>query len=199
MNFRNTIPAALLLGTLAAPVFAQGTPSPQAAQDAAINAREQQRIDAGLKSGQLSTEEAARLEKQQSHIEQQEQRDMKNGAPTPAEQARIHQQQEQASKDIHEYKNDAVHGNPNAESSQRLQSDIQRNASQQQRISNGLQSGALNNREAGSLEHGQADSNRLEEHAAANGHVNAHQQAEISRSETHQSQNIHAKKQSGQR
>jgi len=196
MKLRSTTLMALMLGTAGTPAFAQDE---AAARDAAINAQQQQRIDDGLKSGALSSEEAARLEKQQSHIEQQEQRDLKNGTLTSAEQARIHQQQEQASKDIHEYKNDEVHGNPQARSSQRLQADIQRNADQQQRISSGLQSGALNDKEAGSLEHGQAYSNRLEEHAAANGHVNAHQQAEIGRAETRQSRNIHAKKQGGAR
>jgi hypothetical protein len=189
-----------LFAVLSLPALAQTTSTStnptnqEGAHDAAINAVEQQRIQQGLKSGQLSTEEAARLEKQQSHIEQMEQRDLKNGNLTPTEQAHIHEEQMKASKDIHEYKNDATHGNPNAESSQRLQSDIGRNASQQERISSGLSGGALNAKEAGSLEHGQAYSNHLEEHAAANGHVNAHQQAEIKASEAHQSHNIYAKK-----
>jgi hypothetical protein len=75
-----------------------------------------------------------------------------------------------------------------------MQTDVQRNANQQQRIANGMNSGALTNKEAGSLERGQAHVNRREANAAANGHVGAGEQRRIQRSENHQSNRIYNKK-----
>ena len=71
---------------------------------------------------------------------------------------------------------------------------MQRNANQQQRIANGVNSGRLTNREAGHLEGGQARINRNEANAAANGHVGAKEQAHIQGRENHQSRRIYDKK-----
>ena len=75
-----------------------------------------------------------------------------------------------------------------------MQSDVQRNVNQQQRIANGINNGSLTNREAGSLERGQAHVDRKEANAAANGHVGAGEQRRIQGSENHQSNRIYNKK-----
>ena len=77
---------------------------------------------------------------------------------------------------------------------QNAQEDQQRNVNQQERIEQGLQSGQLSTKEAGSLERGQAHVDRKEANAAANGHVGAGEQRRIQGSENHQSNRIYNKK-----
>jgi len=52
-----------------------------------------------------------------------------------------------------------------------MQADVQRNINQQQRIEQGVKSGALTTREAGRLERGQARVDSAEARAGADGHV----------------------------
>jgi hypothetical protein len=85
-------------------------------------------------------------------------------------------------------------GNPHALSSQRLRADVARNVTQQQRIQQGLHSGALTGREATRLEHGQARVHRIEANAAADGHVGVVEQARIQSVESRQSRRIFRKK-----
>jgi hypothetical protein len=165
-----------------------------AEQDQQRDVNQQQRIEQGLKSGQLSTKEAGSLERQQQHIDKMEAHDMKNGAITPAEQARLNAAQNRASNNIYADKHNGVTGNPNSASSQRMQADVQRNVNQQQRIQNGMDNGSLTNREAGKLERGQARVNGREANAAADGHVGAAEQRGIQRSENRQSGRIYRKK-----
>jgi hypothetical protein len=165
-----------------------------AEQDQQRDVNQQQRIEQGLQSGQLSTKEAGSLERQQQHIDKMEAHDMKNGAITPAEQARLNAAQNRASNNIYADKHNGVTGNPNSASSQRMQADVQRNVNQQQRIQNGMDNGSLTNREAGKLEHGQARVNGREANAAADGHVGAAEQRGIQRSENRQSGRIYRKK-----
>lgn len=180
--------------TLASAAAAQAQEQP-AAVAAQRDANQQERIEQGLQSGQLSTREAGQLERDEQHLDRTEARDLKSGgALSPREKAQITHQQNQVSRDIYRDKHNAVTGNPNSASSQRLQADAQRNANQQQRIANGINSGRLTNKEAGHLEGGQARINRNEANAAANGHVGAHEQEHIQGRENHQSKRIYDKK-----
>jgi len=166
-----------------------------AAVEAQRDANQQERIEQGLQSGQLSSKEAGQLERKEQRSDRQEARDLKQGGTlTPQEKARINSEQNQVSRGIYREKHNAVTGNPNSASSQRLQADVQRDANQQQRIANGINSGQLTNKEAGHLEAGQARVNRAEANAAANGHVGAAEQARIQGKENHQSKRIYDKK-----
>jgi hypothetical protein len=165
-----------------------------AEQDQQRNVNQQQRIEQGLQSGQLSTKEAGSLERQEKHVDNMEARDLKNGSMSAGEQARLNAAQNKVSSDIYADKHNGVTGNPNSASSQRMQSDVQRNVNQQQRIQNGMDNGSLTNREAGSLERGQARVNGREANAAANGHVGAAEQRGIQRSENRQSRRVYRKK-----
>ncbi len=188
---RHMLALALALAFSAA-TQAQEQPAAVAAQR---DANQQERIEQGLQSGQLNTREAGQLERQEQHIDQQEARDLKKGgALTPQEKANITREQNAVSRDIYQDKHNAVTGNPNSASSQRLQADVQRNANQQQRIATGINNGSLSNKEAGHLESGQARVNRNEANAAANGHVGAREQAHIQGRENHQSGKIYNKK-----
>jgi hypothetical protein len=163
-------------------------------QDQQRDVNQQQRIDEGLKSGSLSTREAGQLERDEQHVDKMQARDLKNGSINPSEQARLNEAQDKASRDISADKHNGATGNPNSASSGRMQADVQRNVDQQQRIANGTKSGALTNREAGSLERGQAHVDRKEANAAASGRVGAAEQRNVQRSENRQSGRIYRKK-----
>jgi hypothetical protein len=177
---------------MAGPVLAQ-TSATQVQRDE----NQQQRIEQGLQSGQLSTHEAAQLEHGEAHIDRMEANDMKNGPETGAEKAQIQSAQNRESAAIYADKHNAVTGNPNSASSQRMQADVQRNVNQEGRIEQGIKSGQLTNREAGSLERGQGHVDRLEARAGANGHVGRNEQARIQGAENRQSARIYNKKHNG--
>jgi hypothetical protein len=119
---------------------------------------------------------------------------MRNGPLTAGEKAQIQREQNHVSNDIYNDKHNGVTGNPNSASSQRMQADVQRNINQEARINQGIRSGQLTNKEAGSLEHGQAHVDRAEARAGANGHVGAGEQARIQNKENRQSARIYNKK-----
>jgi hypothetical protein len=186
---------AMYLGVIVAGILSTAAGAQTTAeQDQQRDVNQQERIEQGLQSGQLSTHEAGQLERQQQHIDNMEAHDLKNGSISPGEQARLNAAQNRASGAIAADKHNGVTGNPDSASSQRMQADVQRNVNQQQRVANGMNSGALTNREAGSLERGQAKVDRREANAAANGHVGAAEQRGIQRSENHQSARIYRKK-----
>ena len=155
---------------------------------------QQNRIEQGLQSGELNTREAGRLEHQEATVEKMQSNALKDGSLSDAEKARLQRAQNKVSSDIYRDKHNAALGNPNSASSKRMQADVQRNANQQTRIEQGVQSGALTNREAASLERGQAHVNRAEGRAAADGHVGPVEQGNVQARENHQSKRIHRKK-----
>jgi hypothetical protein len=155
---------------------------------------QQNRIEQGLKSGDLTTKEAGKLEREESKVDKMQSNALKDGNMTAAEKQRIERAQNKVSKDIYQEKHDAKTGNPDSASSQRMQADVQRNANQEQRIENGVKGGSLTNREAANLERGQARVDRKEANAAANGHVGAGGQKNIQAAENRQSRRIHREK-----
>ncbi len=185
---------ASLATAFAVPVFAQTPVQAVTQADTQRNVDQQQRIESGLKSGQLTTHEAGKLEQGEAHIEKMEANADRNGRVSATEQARITAAQNRESRAIGKQKHDAQTGNPASASSQRLQADTQRNIDQQARIAQGEKSGQLTTRETGSLERGQARVDRATARAAANGHVGAHEQAGIQARENRQSTRVFDKK-----
>ena len=159
---------------------------------------QQERIEQGLKSGQLTTGEASRLEAEQARIQRDQSRAMRDGTVTPAEKARLANEQNRASRDINRLDNNARTGDPTSASSQRMQADVQRNVNQQQRIENGLKSGALTTREAGRLERGESRIDRKEARAGRNGSVSAGEQARIQSAQNRESRRIYRQKHDAQ-
>jgi hypothetical protein len=188
---------AVYLGVIAAGFLTTSAFAQTVQQDQQRDVNQQGRIEQGLKSGELSTREAGKLEREQQHVDKMEARDLRNGSISPAEQARLNAAQNKASRDIAADKHNGVTGNPNSVSSKRMQADVQRNVNQQQRIANGINSGALTNHEVGSLERGQAHVDRKEANAAANGHIGAAEQRRVQRSENRQSARVYRKKHNG--
>ena len=95
------------LGSFGGIVFAQTTPSDKAG--ARIDARQteqQKRIDAGVKSGELNTKEAARLQKGQAHVQNMEDKAKADGKVTKGEARAIEKAQDRQSAKIYREKHD---------------------------------------------------------------------------------------------
>ncbi len=67
-------------------------------------ANQQQRIEQGVRSGQLTPREAGRLEAQQARIQQSEARMKADGNLTPRERAKLTREQNRASRNIYRKK-----------------------------------------------------------------------------------------------
>jgi hypothetical protein len=185
--------AAMTLSLVAGASFAQ-----TAASTVQRDVNQETRIEQGLKSGQLNTREAARLEREESKVDRLQSQALKDGKLTPAEQARLKAAQDRTSQDIYAAKHNDVKGNPQSASSQRMQADVQRNVNQQQRIENGVKNGSLTNHEVAKLEHGQARVAGKEARAGRDGHVGAAAQANVQHAENHQSRRIFKQKHDAQ-
>jgi hypothetical protein len=189
MNAIRTGIAIAVAATCCGAAFAQTTGS-----EVQRNLNQQERIEQGLQSGQLTTREASKLEGGEARIDRMESNAMKDGSLSPAEKSRIQKAQNAESAAIHAQKHDAQTGNPASPSSQRMQADVQRNINQQARIKQGVSSGALTTRETGSLERGQAHVARKEAVAGADGHVGPGEQARVQGAESRQSARVYHKK-----
>lgn len=185
MDFHKVAFVVMLAIPVASPVLAQSVGT-----EVQRDINQETRVEQGLKSGQLSTGEAARLERGEARIDRMESKALKDGNLSQQEAARIQGAQNRESDAIYRLKHNDVTGNPNSASSQRMQADVQRNINQQGRIEQGVQSGALTNKEASQLERGQARVDRVEARAGADGHIGAREQARIQNRENKQSRKI---------
>ena len=102
---RTTI-AGILMATFAGTVLAQ-TPAPQTPRVDKREANQQQRIEQGKASGQLTDREAARLEKGQVKVDAKEAAAKADGVVTRKERAKLAKAQNKQSKKIYKQKHDA--------------------------------------------------------------------------------------------
>ena len=128
------------------PVSVSGQPL-SAGEETQRDVNQQDRIENGLKDGDLSTKEAAHLEKGETRIDQVEAKDMKDGTLSAKDKAQIQAMQNKESNTIKKDDTNNVKGNPNGVSDKRMQADVQRNVNQENRIENGVKSGNLTNKE----------------------------------------------------
>ena len=70
-------------------------------------ARQQKRINQGVKSGQLTPKEANSLEKQQAKVQNDEAKSKADGKVTPKERAKLTKEQNRASRNIYRKKHNA--------------------------------------------------------------------------------------------
>lgn len=147
---------ALCLG-FAATAQAQSTGS-----ETERNVDQQQRVEQGLKSGQLTTGEARKLEQGEARIDRTEQHDLANGSLSASEKAQIQREQNRESAGIYKDKHNATTGNPNSLKSNLEQADVQRNINQEQRIHNGVKNGSLTNREVSQMQGREAHVDHME-------------------------------------
>ena len=98
-----TIVIAAVAAAFALPAAAQAQSTPR------IDTRQQiqeRRIDQGVKSGQLTSKEAARLEKGQARVQKLEDKATADGKVTAKERVRIEHAQDQQSRRIYRQKHD---------------------------------------------------------------------------------------------
>ena len=93
---------ALLTLTLAEPILAQAGPIKERQKN------QQERIDEGVKGGELTKKETLKLEAEQGKIQRKKRRFRRNdGKLGPKERAKLEQEQDKASKHIYKEKHDA--------------------------------------------------------------------------------------------
>lgn len=100
------IAIAAVLVAFAAPVLAQTASTPRIDNR---QARQEQRIQQGAASGQLTAKEQARLEKGQAHVQKVEDKAVADGTVTHKEKARIEKAQDRQSRRIARQKHDKQH------------------------------------------------------------------------------------------
>ena len=112
MKKTNTI---VSIGLMAGLLAVTGLPAAaQNVNDPGIQKREvwqQDRIQQGVNSGQLSQGESTRLENQQSHLKASEGRLKADGNLTPAERARLTRMQDRASRNVCRKKHNGIKTN----------------------------------------------------------------------------------------
>lgn len=162
------------------------------------NAKQQDRIEQGVATGQLTTKEAAKLERQEASVNAMQSKALQDGTLTRGERARIDAAQNRASNTIAQEKHDGQVADPNSPSSQRMQAAVAQKSTQQHRVAAGVKNGNLTNKEVSNLEQGQAKENQKLARAGSDGHVSATESAQVHHKAKHQSAKIHAKKHNAQ-
>ena len=153
-------------------------------------ANQDQRISNGLRSGQMTSGEAARADRTQSRIDQQVHNDRaaNGGKLTGQERQQINGEQNAASRQIYNEKHNANTVRPNAVDS--------REANQQQRTAQGLRSGQETSGEAARTDRNQArvDQQVHNDRTANGGALNRQQKAQVNREQNQNSKQIYNQK-----
>jgi hypothetical protein len=153
-------------------------------------ANQDQRIANGLRSGQMTSGEAARADRTQSRIDQQVRNDRaaNGGTLTGQQRQQINAEQNAASRQIYNENHNANTVQPNAIDN--------REANQQRRTANGLRSGQMTSSEAARANRSQAgvDQQVHNERTANGGALNAQQRRQVNREQNRNSRQIYKEK-----
>jgi hypothetical protein len=153
-------------------------------------ANQDQRIAEGLRTGQMTSGEAARADRTQSHIDQQVYNDRKanGGTLTGQERQQINREQNAASRQIHNENHNGTRIQPNAVDD--------REAHQQQRTAQGLRSGQETSAEAAATNRNQSRVDRQvhNERAANGGTLSAQQRQQVNKEQNRDSKQIYNQK-----
>jgi hypothetical protein len=156
-------------------------------------ANQDQRIANGLRSGQMTSGEAARAERTQSNIDQQVHNDRvaNGGKLTGQERQQINGEQNAASRQIYNEKHNGNTVTPNEVDN--------REANQQQRTANGLRSGQMTSGEAARTNRNQAAVAQQvhNERTANGGALTPQQKQQANREENRNSKQIYNEKHNG--
>ena len=153
-------------------------------------ANQDQRIANGLRSGQMTSGEAARAERTQSNIDQQVHNDRvaNGGTLTNQEKQQINREQNGASRQIYNEKHNGNTITPNAIDN--------REANQQQRVAQGLRSGQETSGEAARSNYNQSGVAQQvhNERVANGGALNQQQKSQVNREQNANSRQIYKQK-----
>ena len=100
----NTLLLSLVLSALALPVFAQNASTPNLDKR---QVKQEKRIENGVKSGQLTASETAKLESKEAKLEADKQAAKADGTVTRAERRRLQREANRDSRAIHRKKHNA--------------------------------------------------------------------------------------------
>jgi hypothetical protein len=95
-----------LVGSIASAQTAASAPGANTPRIDKRQANQEQRIDKGIASGQLTKRETRRLESEQAHINKAEDKAKADGSVTAQERKRLTRMQNHASRDIYRQKHD---------------------------------------------------------------------------------------------
>jgi hypothetical protein len=158
---------------------------------------QQDRIGEGVKSGELTSREAGRLERREARLKRRERSDRAahGGHLTKEEQVQLNQRENNLSQSIHEQKHDAQTETttPSSEVGSRIEN-------QQDRVAQGIKSGSLTAGEAGRLETREAE---LQQQIRTNRNANGGTLTDAERAQANKELNdlsarIHQQKNDGQ-
>ena len=153
-------------------------------------AEQQRRIDQGVRSGELTEKEVARLQEGQRRIQKMEDNARADGKITNEERRRIEYAQDLESERIRrETRDKQTARNPPQLAAPPSRID-QRQAEQQRRIDEGVKSGQLTRQEAAQLQKGQARVQQLEDKALADGKMATDERRRIERAQDRESERI---------
>jgi hypothetical protein len=165
-------------------------------RDPGVNARQhhqRDRIQQGVRSGELTRRETGRLVHEQRDIRQLERDYKADGTLTGAERRDLHQEQNQASRHIYAQKHDAQ-DRPAAPAATRDPGVNQRQANQTVRIGQGVKSGELTHDEAQDLRTERRDIRELEQTYKSDGLLTRDERTDLHQQLDQQSQEIREEK-----
>ena len=195
---RTLLTLSILAGSASIVAAQTSTPGIDARQ-----ATQEQRIQQGVGSGQLTPRETYKLEQGQARVQNLENKAKADGVVTNAGRAKIQGAQDVQSRRIYNQKHDAqtiggVAPAPRATTPGQAAANAAavdtRQSNQSARIQQGVASGQLNQRETYQLEKGQARVQNLESKSKVDGVVTNGERARINQAQNVQSRRIYNKK-----
>jgi len=163
-------------------------------RDPGVNQRQhnqRERIQQGVKSGELTRRETGRLAEEQRDIRQLERGYKSDGKLTEAERRDLHHEQNQASRDIYRQKHDAQDRPPAAVRDPGVN---ERQANQTARIQQGVKSGELTHGEAQELRTERRDIRDLEHTYKEDGTLTHDERQDLQQQLNQQSHEIYEEK-----
>ena len=164
-------------------------------RDPGVNKRQQnqhQRVRQGVRSGELTRRETGALAREQRDVRQLERAYKSDGELTRAERVDLHQEQNQASRHIHNQKHDAqdrpVASVPPAVRDPGVN---QRQGNQTGRIVNGVQTGELTQDEAQGLRDGRREVRQTEQDYKSDGTLTREERVDLHQDLSQQSKDIY--------
>lgn len=185
-------------------MFAAAAMSPSAdadTRDPRVNARQhnqQDRIQAGVRSGELTRHETRALAGEQRDVRQLERAYKSDGTLTGAERLDLRHEQNQASREIYQQKHDAQ-DRPASPPAVRDPVVNQRQANQTARIVQGVQSGELTRDESQELRTERREIRELEQGYKSDGTLSQDERRDLQQQLNQQSRQIAAEKHGEQR
>jgi hypothetical protein len=166
-------------------------------RDPGVNARQQnqrQRVQQGVRSGELTRRETGALAREQRDVRQLERAYKSDGELTRAERVDLHQEQNQASRHIYNQKHDAQDRPVAPPPATRDPGVNQRQANQTGRIVNGVKSGELTHDEASELRDGRREIRQTEQEYKADGALTRDERIDLHQDLNQQSRDIYEAK-----